>query len=556
MAAAEDVKYGLDLAGVDPAALVDALVVAGAQAAREPEKTARAIGRATLDEASVFVDVVRHALGGDGSGGADDKPGDRRFADRAWSENPFLRWLAGTYLVSSASARGLVESLDLPEPKRRKARFAVGVLLDAMAPTNVPWLNPTVVKETIDTGGLNLVRGLRNFADDALHNNGLPRQVDPAAFDLGRDLAATPGRVVYRNELFELLAYEPQTDEVYAHPVLYVPSWINKYYVLDLAPGRSFVEYAVRAGFTVFAVSYRNPDASMSSLTLDDYLRRGLLTALARTAELTGSPKVNLLGVCVGGTMTAIALAVLTARGDADRVASATLLNALVDYHDPGEIGAFTDEETVERLERRMNRRGYLSPSELAGPFTWMRSNDLVWRYVVSNWYLGRRPPAFDVLAWNADSTRLPAAMHSQFLRTCYLDNALVDANAAVVDGTPVDLSRVATPLYVLAAENDHIAPWRSAYRTTQLVHGDTRFTLAAGGHIVGMVSPPAEGRSSFFTSGKVPPAADDWRRGARREHGSWWDDWVAWAATHSGGLVPPPALPDGDPAPGEYVRG
>ena len=337
----------------------------------------------------------------------------------------------------------------------RKARFLLDLWLDAAAPTNVPWLNPTVVKEVVDTGGFNLARGFSNFVRDVARNGGLPSQVDRKALALGRDLAATPGRVVLRNDLIELIAYEPQTESVFAQPIVYSPPWINKYYVLDLAPGRSFIEHAVGRGFTVFAISYRNPDASMADLTMDDYLRLGWLTAVDRAAELTGAERVNVLGVCLGGTLTAIGLAVLAARGEAGRVGWATLVNALVDFSDPGDIGVFTDEATVQKIERRTARRGYLKPSELSGPFTWMRANDLVWRYVISGWYLGSRPPAFDILAWNDDATRLPAAMHTQYLRSCYVENLLTRPGGFVADGMPVDIGAIKTPLYVLGAEND-----------------------------------------------------------------------------------------------------
>jgi polyhydroxyalkanoate synthase len=550
--AVEDLRYGFDLAVVDPASLNAALATAVVRLARDPATTGRALGELALDQAAAAGGMLRRLAGADG----DDSPapGDFRFADRAWTENPFLRGLLESYLASGRSARRLLEAADLPEPKRRKAAFALELILDALSPSNVPWLNPGVVKEAIDTGGISLARGLRNFVDDLVRNGGLPRQVDDSGFELGRDLAATPGRVVFRNELLELLAYEPQTADVLAEPLLYVPSWINKYYVLDLAAERSFVEHAVRQGVTVLAISWRNPDASLAAVTLDDYLRDGFLAALEATERIAGGPRVNVLGVCIGGTLSTIGLAVLAARGEAARVGSAALLNTLVDYDEPGEIGAFADEATIERIERRMDRRGYLAPSELTGPFTWMRSNDLVWRYVVANWYRGEQPPAFDILAWNADSTRLPAAMHSQFLRACYLDNLLVRPDALVIDGTAVDVGRVETPLYVLAAEKDHIAPWRSTYRTTQLVGGEARFILVSGGHIAGMVSPPG-GRGWYRTRGDNPADPDAWLDGSERLQGSWWDDWLRWATERSSGRVPPPALAPGEPAPGGYVR-
>ena len=548
----EDVTYGLGLSGADPAALTGALAEAAWRVATQPGVFAQSLGELALDEGAVMLRLARGMLG---AGGTDGLEADRRFSDRAWSENPFLRSAAESYLVGSRWAERTLRAARLPERKERKARFALRLLLDAASPSNQLWLHPTVLKEAIDTGGLSLARGFANFVDDVVRNGGRPSQVDLSAFEVGRTLAATPGRVVFRNDLIELLAYEPTTETVYAQPVLYSPPWVNKYYVMDLAPGRSFVEYAVGQGFTVFAISYRNPDESMAELRLDGYLRDGLLAALGQVAEITGRAGAHVLGVCLGGTLTAMALGVLAARGETERIASAALINALVDFSDPGDVAVFTDEESIARIEARTRRRGYLKSSEMAATFTWMRGNDLVWSYVVSSWGLGKRPPAFDVLAWNADGTRLPAAMHSQFLRACYLDNALARGELEV-DGTRIDLARVEAPLYVLGCERDHIAPWRTAYTTTQLVGGERRFVLASSGHIAGMVSPPGSPKAYYWSRDDAPADADEWLRGAAPTDGSWWEDWAAWLSPRGGEQVAPPALPDGEPAPGRYVLG
>ncbi len=547
-AATEDVTYGLGLAGVDPGALTSALAEAALSLASQPAVAAKSLGELALEETAVGLDVARGLLGANDNPRVEPRPGDRRFADRAWKDNPFLRGAAEGYLVAARWAERTLEAAVLPEAKKRKARFVLGLLLDAAAPTNVLWLHPSVLKEAIDTGGLSVVRGFAN-------NGGLPQQVDASAFEVGETLAVTPGRVVFRNELIELIAYEPQTDTVFAQPLLYSPPWVNKYYVMDLAPGRSFVEYAVREGFTVFAISYRNPDESMAELRLDDYLRDGFLAAVHQALTLTGAPQVNVLGVCLGGTLTAMALGVLAGRGQSERIGSATLVNTLVDYSDPGEIAIFTDEESIRRIERRTSRRGYLKASELASSFTWMRGNDLVWSYVVSSWGMGRRPPPFDILAWNADGTRLPAAMHSQFLRACYLENRLASGSLEL-DGTVIELGRVETPLYVVGCERDHIAPWRTAYQSTQLVNGERRFVLGASGHIAGMVVPPDSAKASHWVNEELSPDPERWLREAERRSGSWWEDWAAWTSARSGGRVAPPGLPGGDPAPGRYVRG
>jgi polyhydroxyalkanoate synthase len=551
----EDLAYGLDLAGLDPASLGKSLAAAGFHAARKPEVVARTAAGLVLDQAEVALGVARRLASADGEPQARPEPGDRRFADRAWRDNPFLDGLLQSYLATARRAREAVEAAELPPDSARKAEYALELLLDAAAPSNVPVLNPSVLKETIDTGGLSLVRGLGNLVHDLFANRGLPSQVDASGFELGRNLAATPGRVVFRNDLIELIAYEPQTETVFANPVVYSPPWINKYYVMDLAPGRSFIEYAVRHGFTVFAISYRNPDASMADVTMDDYLRDGLFAALDRVQELTGAEQVNIEAVCLGGTLSVIALAVLAARRQAGRIGWTSLNNTLVDFGDPGVLGVFTDEESIERVEKRNRRRGFLDSADLGGTFSWLRGNDLVWNYVVSGWYMGKPPPAFDILAWNADSTRLPATMHSQYLRACYLRNDLTRPDAFEIDGTPVDVSGVQTPLYVLSAQNDHIAPWRSVYRTTQLVGGEARHVLTSGGHIAGMVNPPGP-KASFFAREDAPASADEWLAGAEKVEGSWWDDWVAWASERSGERVAPPKLPEGDPAPGTYVRG
>jgi polyhydroxyalkanoate synthase len=550
-----DLKYGLDLTALDPASINKALLEAGTEVVKRPSSFAKALAGLALEQASVAVDVARAFLGGNGEPRVQPAPDDRRFSDRAWKENPLLLGAMESYLVSSRWTRRLLESSDIDEQKRRKALFALGFYLDALAPTNVPFLNPAVLKEALDTGGLSLVRGFANYVEDVVENNGMPRQVDTTPFKLGETIATTPGRVVYRNDLMELIAYEPQTEQVYSQPIVYSPAWINKYYVMDLAPGRSFIEHAVQQGFTVFAISYRNPDASMAGLALDDYLRDGLLTALAQAREITGSEVANVVAVCLGGTLTVMGLAVLAARGEASQVGWATLNNTLVDYGEPGDLGIFADEMTLESVEKKNKERGFTEASELGTAFNWLRGNDLVWNYVVSNWQMGRQPPAFDILAWNADSTRLPATMHSQFLRTCYLDNALTKPGALSLDGVPVDVSKIETPLYVLSAQNDHIAPWRSSYRTTQLVSGPSRQVLASGGHVAGMVNPPGNPKAFYWHSDDTPPNPDDWLAGAAKEQGSWWEDWAAWAAERSGEKVEPPTLPDGAPAPGTYVR-
>lgn len=555
----EDLQYGLDVTGLDPASLGDALKAVVADAMSDPTRMALWYSQLAMEQQAAGLRFLQRLGGNAGGAGGDAGKGDKRFADNAWRENPMLAGILEEYLARTRAAVSLVETSRLPETTKRKARFAMQMLNDAFAPSNVPWLNPAVVKEAMNSGGASLMRGMQNFMHDAAENGGMPRQVDTSQHKLGVNLAATPGRVVYRNDLIELLAYEPQSPRTHAVPLLCSPPWINKFYIYDIAPGRSFVEWAVRHGHQTFMISYRNPDASMRDFLMDDYMRLGLLDALMQVERITGSPKTNIAALCLGGTLTLIMLAYLAAHGQGDRINSATLTNALVDFSEPGDLGVFTDETTISRLEKRMNERGYLDSKEMSGTFDWMRANDLIWSYVVSNWFMGKEPPAFDILTWNADSTRMPAAMHSQYLRACYLHNLIAQPNKFVICDTPIDLGKIETPLYVLGAEADHIAPWRSTYRTINLVGGtDLKYTLTNSGHVAGICNPPGNPKSHHFTKDVAvgSETAEQWRESAGRVADSWWNDWAAWIEPRTGELGKPCELPEGEPAPGTYVRG
>jgi polyhydroxyalkanoate synthase subunit PhaC len=552
-----DTAYGALLARVDQSDFGGALrSVFVADAVRRPLHVAKASLDLSAGQAAVAMRAVQRACGREDGGPF--APGDHRFADRTWQANPAFRALAESYVCTVKWAQHLIDTSHASTLQRDKARFALDLMLDALAPTNVPWTNPAVLKEAFETGGQSVIAGASNFVDDLLHNGGRPRQVDQTSFSVGKNLAATPGRVVARNSLIELLMYEPQTDLVHAQPILCSPPWINKYYIMDLAPGRSFIEYAVQHGFTVFCISYRNPDASMRGVSWDDYLQLGLMAALEQVSELTSSPVVNIVGLCLGGTMSTIGLAHLAAKGEAERVGWMTVTNTLVDFSIPGNLGVFADDQSVTRLERNIKQRGYLEASAMAQTFDWLRGNDLVWSYVVNNWYMGKTPPAFDLLAWNADSTNMPAAMHTQYLRACYANNVLVRPGAFRIAGTPIDLSKIRQPMYVLGAEADHIAPWKGTYLTTQHVGGEVRYTLTSSGHIAGIVNPPGNPKAAFWTRRHADRGVDAeaWRDGAERVSGSWWDDWVEWAAARSGQLVTPPRVPPGEPAPGSYAKG
>lgn len=553
----EEFSYGIDIAGADPAALMDALRAVALDVMSDPLRVGPLMSSLMLAEQGIALNALRR-MEGDEPQPIAGANGDRRFSDPAWKSNPFLLSMVEEYFVRRDHALQLVESSHLPEATKRKARFAIALLIDAVAPSNLPWLNPAVLKEAVDTGGASLVRGLSAFLDDLQHNGGYPKQVDGSAFALGESIAATPGRVIFRNELIELIAYLPRTQKVFERPLLCSPPWINKYYIMDIAPGRSFVEWAVEHGHQTFMISYRNPDAAMRNFTMDDYLRLGPLAALDAVRRMTGARSVNVAGLCLGGTIAVMLLGYLAKRGEAERIGSLTVTNTLVDFGEPGDLGVFTDEAAIAKLEAKMNERGYLEGAEMAGTFNWLRASDLIWSYVVSNWYMGKKPPAFDILAWNGDSTRMPATMHSQYLRACYLRNALVKPNRFAILGTPLDLGLVKTPLYVLGAESDHIAPWRSTYMTTQYVGGEAKYTRTNSGHVAGICNPPGNPKACYWTLEASEPgeSADAWLARAQRREGSWWEDWATWVARHAGARRVPFAIPHGgEAAPGRYVR-
>ena len=486
---------------------------------------------------------------------------DRRFADPTWEDNPVFFALRQSYLSLLAFAEELLDAgrgSDADASTAGKAEIMMRLFFDAVAPTNFLLTNPAALKRAFETAGGSVAAGARNFVDDALHNRGRPRQVDSRPFHIGTNLAATPGKVVFRNDLMELIQYAPQTDQVHTVPLLASPPWINKYYVMDLAPGRSFIEWAVQHRRTVFAISYRNPDETMRNVTLDDYLIQGPQAALDIVADITGSDTVDIVGLCLGGALTAMTAAYLTDTGDT-RIGSITLLNTLLDYSDPGALGLFTDEKNVTQLEQKMAAKGFLEASSMATTFDLLRANDLIFNYVVSNWLMGQDPPAFDILAWNADSTRMPAAMHSFYLRSLYLNNLLARGELEIA-GQRLSLSDVKSDAYIVGAVNDHIVPWTGSYQATRLLAGDVRYVLTSGGHIAGIVNPPNP-KAWYEAAEHNPIDPAQWREQASHVSGSWWEDWADWGADRAGPLTSPPPLgsdayPALGDAPGEYIRG
>jgi polyhydroxyalkanoate synthase len=486
-------------------------------------------------------------------------PGDRRFTDQAWQKNWLLRRVMQGYLAVGETVDGIISDAHLDWQTERQARFAASNALDAVAPTNFPVSNPAVLRAIVDEGGTNLVRGARRFARDVSWPPRLPQSVDTDGFEVGANLAATPGSVVLRTEVFELIQYKPTTTEVREVPLLLIPPTINKYYVLDLAPGRSIVEYLVASGQQVFVMSWRNPDEHQGHFDLDTYAD-AVLEARDTVADITDQPAVNLNAACSGGIITAGALGHLAAEGTLGDVASLTLLVCALDNHRAGTVGALTSREAAAAAVAESARSGYLDGQALAGVFAWLRPNDLVWNYVVNNYLLGKKPPAFDVLYWNQDAVRLAAGLHRDFVRLA-LDNSLTRTGGLEVLGSPVDLQRVDVDSYIVAGLNDHIVPWQNAYQSTQLLGGKTRFVLSTSGHIQALVNPPApESRASYLVAGDHPTEPQGFLDQAARRRGSWWADYLQWLEQRSGELRPAPRkLGSGEHraltrAPGTYV--
>jgi polyhydroxyalkanoate synthase len=546
------------LAELDPADFGTSLLAALARSAGRPDEA----GQAWLRFASAMVRAwpvaVARWAGSDTPPPVPPDEKDKRFADPSWNGNPGYFALRQFYLATRQLGEELLAAGRGDPLADQKAQLAMGFAFDALAPTNFLPTNPAALKKAFDTGGASVLAGARNFLDDVARNGGRPRQVDTSSFELGRNLAATPGRVVFRNDLMELIQYSPQTEGVRTVPLLASPPWINKYYVMDLAPKRSFIEWAVTHQRTVFAISYRNPDASMRGVTLDDYLIHGPRAALDVIRDITGAPTVDIVGLCLGGALTGMLAAYLSKIGD-DRVGTMTLLNTLLDYSEPGVLGAFSDERTVARLERKLEQAGVMPGSQMAVTFDMLRANDLVFNYVVSNWLMGQSPPAFDILAWNSDSTRLPAAMHTFYLRSLYCRNELAQGKLELA-GQILSLADVKKDAYIVGAINDHIVPWPSSYKGASLLGGSVRYVLSSGGHIAGIVNPPSP-KSWYETAENNPPDPAQWRKDARRHDGSWWEDWTAWADARAGDIIAPPPMgsrryPALGAAPGDYVRG
>ncbi len=486
------------------------------------------------------------------------EPGDKRFAAREWRENAYYDYLKQSYLLATRHLAELAESAELDERSKERLRFAVRQWCDAMCPANFTATNPSALRQAKETAGESLTKGLANLIADA--RKGRISQTDESAFEVGRNLAVTPGEVIYENELIQLIQYSPATPEVGARPLVMIPPCINKYYILDLQPANSFVRYAVEQGHTVFMVSWRNVGPEQGHFGWDDYLELGIFEALRVAREITAAEKVNVLGFCVGGTLLGAALSVLAEKKQ-DFVESATFLATMLDFEAPGQVRVFIDEATLAAREAAIGKGGILPGKDLAFAFNALRSNDLIWSYVVNNYLMGGAPAAFDLLYWNADSTNLPGPMYCTYVRTTYLENRLRVPGAVTNCGTPVDLGRVEQPAFILATREDHIVPWKAAYRSTQLLGGEKTFVLGASGHIAGVINPAASGKRSHWIAKDTRADADAWLGGAEEHKGSWWPLWSQWLEQFKGGTRKAPAQAGSakyraiERAPGRYVK-
>ena len=559
--AARNAKSGAALPS-DELGLGKAFMELAAQMLSNPARLAESHMNLWWDYMNLWQGSMLRMLGAPAEPVAVPKDGDKRFKHEDWQEHFLFDYVKQSYLIAARWLHDQVAKVEgLDDHTKKKVDFFTRQYIDALAPSNFALTNPEVFRETVATGGQNLVKGLHNLLDDIERGGGQLKisMTDAKAFELGVNIATTPGKVVFQNELMQLIQYEPSTKKTWKRPLLIIPPWINKYYILDLREKNSFIRWAVAEGLTVFVISWVNPDETLSHKTFEDYMTEGSLAALDAVERATGESDVNAIGYCLGGTLLAATLGYLAAKKE-KRIASATFMTALVDFTAAGELEVFIDEGQVASLERKMNERGYLEGSEMATTFNMLRANDLIWSFVINNYLLGRDPFPFDLLHWNCDSTRMPAAMHSYYLRTMYMKNALREPGALTLAGVPMDVTQVTTPTYCVAAIEDHIAPWKTTYETTQILRGKSRFVLSGSGHIAGMINPPAANKYGHWTNDRVPDTADAWFAGAKQNEGSWWTDWRRWLTPFLGREVPARVPGKGrlkviEPAPGTYAR-
>jgi polyhydroxyalkanoate synthase len=547
---------------LDPLNIGGAFTEMASRLAANPEKLIKAQFGFWQDYMTLWQHSTRRMMGLESEAPIPPDPRDKRFQDSQWNDNEIFDFIRQSYLLSARFVHDVVRQVDgLPPKTAQKLDFYARQFVDAMSPSNFALTNPQVLRKTVETGGDNLIRGLNNLLRDLQAGQGKLhiKMTDSESFTVGENIAVTPGAVVFRNELMELIQYNPSTSEVLKRPLVIFPPWINKYYILDLKPKNSFIRWAVSQGHTVFVASWVNPDERLAGKDFADYMKEGVFAALDAIERATGERQVNAIGYCLGGTLLAATLGYMAKIGD-HRIESATFLVTLTDFANVGELGVFIDEEQLRALEEKMAQRGYLEGSEMATTFNMLRANDLIWSFVVNNYLLGNEPFPFDLLYWNSDATRMPAAMHSFYLRNMYQDNKLAQPDGLALDGVKIDLSAVKVPAYFLSCREDHIAPWMSTYRGAKLLAGKNRFVLAASGHIAGVVNPPEGGKYNHFVNQELPASPEQWFEQATEVAGSWWSDWQRWVTAKARKMAPARVPGDGGlpilaPAPGTYVK-
>ncbi len=546
----------------DPGVVADAFAKLSQALLADPARLVRAQIQLWQQMGELWQHELRKAAGQTEAPLVTPDQSDKRFKDEAWSEQLVFDYVKQSYLLASRWIQGVVGDVDGLDPQtKNKVEFYTRQFVDALAPSNFALTNPIVLKHAAETNGASLLKGLQHLLNDLERGSGELKisMTREEAFKVGENIAVSPGKVVFQNELMQLIQYAPTTAQVRRRPLLIVPPWINKFYILDLKPKNSFIKFAVDCGYTVFVISWANPGRALAHKTFENYLDEGPLAALSAIERATGEREATVIGYCLGGTLTACLLAWMAATGDT-RIKAATFLTTMTDFAEPGELSVFIDEAQLELIERHMQEKGYLEARHMQKVFNLMRANDLIWSFVVNNYLLGREPIAFDLLYWNADSTRMPHMMHRFYLRNMYQRNLLVQPGGIALKGVPIDLGSIKTPCYFLSTKEDHIAPWASTYRGSRHFGGPVRFVLGGSGHIAGVINPPTTAKYGYWTGKQQPPDPEAWLAGAQHNEGSWWPDWDAWLARKSGPMVAardPAAggLPVLEDAPGSYVK-
>lgn len=517
------------------------------------------------DYFSLWQNSMLRFMGVDSQPVIEPEKSDKRFRDDEWHESFLFDFIKQSYLIAARHVHDTVCCVQgLDDQTQRKVNFYTRQYIDALSPSNFAATNPEVFRETLSSHGQNLLNGLNNLLRDMEDGGGQLRvkMTDTEAFELGKNVATSPGKVVFQNDMMQLIQYSPDTDTVLKRPLLIVPPWINKFYILDLREKNSYIRWCVSQGHTVFVISWVNPDERQAEKDFGAYMKEGVLAALDAIEKQTGEKQTNVCGYCIGGTLLATTLAYMAATRQANRVASATFFTSMIDFSEPGELGIFIDELQVSSLEKKMFERGYLEGSEMATTFNMLRSNDLIWSFVINNYLMGKDPFPFDLLYWNSDSTRMPAKMHSFYLRKMYMENKLIEPGGIEIDGVPIDLRKIKTPTYFISTVDDHIAPWKSTYMGAQVFTGAVRFVLGGSGHIAGIVNPPAANKYGYWINSakKLPETAEQWFEKADQHAGSWWTDWHQWVSAHGDDTVPARDPAKGklkalEDAPGSFVK-